>query len=250
MPLSSFEKHYSKAPITEAVIDLRVELPSKITVDDLVKVHHGEEAAYPTIEHMHTTMGKMMLSLQDGASASASTKHIGFLMRSAEGKKIHQARINGFSMSQLAPYPCWNDFCTETRRLWDIYRSFAEPSKLVRVAVRYINRIDIPLPLNDFGDYLRTVPQVSPDLPQGLSGYFMQLLMPLEDIKSDAVVIETIIEPESPNTVSIVLDIDIFRTVDLPSEEDDIWALIKQLRSAKNKVFEACITDKSRELFQ
>jgi uncharacterized protein (TIGR04255 family) len=98
-------------------------------------------------------------------------------------------------------------FATEARRLWDLYRSVARPSKLIRLAVRYINRIDIPLPLNDFKDYLRTVPEVSPALPQGLTGYFMHLEIPLADIKSLALINETIIEPASQNVVSVVLDI-------------------------------------------
>jgi uncharacterized protein (TIGR04255 family) len=241
------DKHYANAPIIEAVIDLGVELASK-TVDDLKKVHDGEEAQYPTVEKINLTTGQVNFGPE--ASASARVDHKGFLFRSADGKIIHQARLDGFTASRLAPYPDWGAFRTEALRLWNIYRSVAGPLKIVRVAVRYVNRIDIPLPISDFGDYLRTVPLVSPDLPQGLAGYFMQLVMPLEDIKSNAVIIETIIEPAGPNVASIVLDIDIFRTDELPSDEAVLWALIEELRTAKNKVFEGCITDKARQLFK
>jgi uncharacterized protein (TIGR04255 family) len=64
-------------------------------------------------------------------------------------------------MSHLAPYENWNAVRDEARRLWALYRSIAKPSKLIRLAVRYINRIDMPLPLGDFKDYLRTVPDVT-----------------------------------------------------------------------------------------
>jgi len=107
-----------------------------------------------------------------------------------------------------------------------------------------------PFPVKDFGDYLRTVLQVSPALPQGLAGYFMQLSIPLDDNKSDATVTETLIPPASPNVVSVILDIDVFRTDNLPSEETALWAMFSELRYAKNRVFEACITDKARDLFQ
>ena len=36
-------RHYSKAPLTEAVLDIRVELPSEITLQELAKVQEGEE---------------------------------------------------------------------------------------------------------------------------------------------------------------------------------------------------------------
>ena len=244
----SAARHYPKAPITEAVIDLRVMPSSTLVLSDLAIVREADETEHPTVEQVNTVMGRMQVGHE--VSASASSQHVGFLFRSADGKRIHQALTSGFSMSQLAPYPRWEDFCTEARRRWNTYRAVAQPDKVVRVAVRYINRIDIPLPLYDFGEYLRTVPQVSPDLPQGLSSYFMQLTMPLESIKSQVVINETIIDPARPDVVSIVLDIDISRDNDLPVTEEETWAFIEQLRHAKNNVFEMCITDKARELFR
>ena len=246
--MSSFKTPYPNAPITEAVIDLRVDVPPDVSVVDLAKVQKGEESTYPTVEIVNEGEFKLVLGPQ--TVANTSTQHVGFLFRSGDGKHIHQARMNGFTMSRLAPYPSWEDFCLEARRLWDIYRAVAKPSKITRVAVRYVNRIDIPVPFNDFEQYLRTVPVVSPDLPQGLSGYFMRVVMPLEDLFGSAIITETLVEPASPNVVSIVLDIDVFRTYELPSTENKIWALIEQLRDAKNKVFEGCITDEARKLFQ
>ncbi len=242
------QRHYKKAPITEAIIDLRVELSPDLPISKLNKTGEGQEAAYPAVEQVHAAFGQMQVGPQ--VSATASSKHIGFLFRSADGKQIYQAKLDGFSMSRLAPYKNWEGLRDEARRLWDIYRSVVKPSKVIRLAVRYINRIDIPLPLKDFKDYLRTVPEVSADLPQGLSGYFMQLAIPLEDIKSLALINETIIEPVNQNVVSVALDIDIFRTADLPAHEDGIWAFFEELRFRKNQVFEACITDRARELLQ
>lgn len=242
------QRHYQKPPITEAIIDLRVELPPASNVIELNKAHGGEEVTYPTVEQLYAAFGQMQIGPQ--VSATAGSQHIGYLFRSGEGRQIYQARLDGFTMSRLAPYENWESLRDEARRLWDIYRSVANPSKVSRVAVRYINRIDIPLPLKDFKDYLRTAPEVSPDLPQGLAGYFMQLTIPLEDITSLALINETIIEPASQNVVSVVLDIDIFRNAELPADEEGIWAFFGELRNRKNDVFEACITDEARELFQ
>lgn len=241
-------KHYPKAPITEAVIDLRVELSPDVSVAELKRVRAEQEVAYPTIEKLNENIGQMQFGPQVSAAASTN-KHVGFRFKSEDGKQIHQARLDGFTMNRLAPYQNWNSFRTEARRLWDIYRSVAKPCKIVRVAVRYINRIDIPLPMRDFRDYLRTVPEVSPDLPQELSSYFMQLVIPQDDVQGLALINETIIE-FTENVVSVVLDIDISRTEDLPLEEDGMWELFEKLHIKKNKVFEACITDKARELFQ
>jgi uncharacterized protein (TIGR04255 family) len=240
-------RHYRKPPITEAIIDLRVILPPESGIPDLDKDHAGEESTYPATEKLYMAFGHMEIGPQ--VSATAGSQHIGYVFRSGDGKQIYQARLDGFTMSRLAPYENWISFRTEARRLWDIYRFATEPTTVARVAVRYINRIDIPFPFHDLKEYLRTTPEVSPDLPQELEGYFMHLKIPLEDIKSRAMINQTIIEPAAPNVVSVVLDIDIFRTADLPPDDEDIWDFFEELRVRKNHVFEACITDSARVLF-
>jgi uncharacterized protein (TIGR04255 family) len=46
-----------------------------------------------------------------------------------------------------------------------------------------------------------------------------------------------------------MLDIDIFRTEQIPGNESELWRMIDDARPIKNRVFERCITDESRKLF-
>ncbi|MBC7945961.1 MAG: TIGR04255 family protein [Burkholderiales bacterium] len=240
-------RHYARAPITEAIIDLRVNLPPVVDVLKLSLVQAVGDSNYLDGEQLYSGYGQIQFGPQ--VSASASRSSTGFIFRSVDGKYIYQARLDGFTMSRLAPYESWNVFRDEARRLWDVYCSVAIPLSVGRLAVRYINRIDIPLPLQDFKDYLRTVPEVSPDLPQGLSAYFMQLAIPQNDIEAMALINQTMIEPASPGVVSVVLDVDIFRTTEFTPQEEGIWQFFEMLHDRKNEVFEACITDKARGLF-
>lgn len=243
------QRHYPKAPITEAIIDLRAELPEGINVGTLESVHVGLESAYPTRKNRNIAVVQGQIGDQI-AAATASSNHVGYLFVSQDQKQIFQARLDGFTMSRLAPYESWEPFRDEARRLWDVYRSVAEPTKVTRLAVRYINRLDLPLPVADLKDYLRTVPEVSPELPQNLEGYFMQLRIPQADMKSLLLLNQAIIDPAKPGVASIVLDIDVFRLEDLPREDTAVWEFLERLRIRKNDVFEACITDKARELFE
>jgi len=47
-------RHYSRAPITEAIIDLRVTLPDGFAVDDLAGIHPHIFDRLPTKEPIHT----------------------------------------------------------------------------------------------------------------------------------------------------------------------------------------------------
>jgi uncharacterized protein (TIGR04255 family) len=51
------------------------------------------------------------------------------------------------------------------------------------------------------------------------------------------------------NHVSMVLDIDVFRTEQIPGRDNDLWTCIDAVRPLKNTIFEACITDEARRLF-
>jgi uncharacterized protein (TIGR04255 family) len=238
-------RHYSHAPITEAIIDLQITAEPGLSINDLQK---AQRDAYTKIEPLKSFQGRMQLA--PTFEASGMSEDVGFILRTADGKQIQQVRMNGFTLSRLEPYSDWETFSTEARRCWEVYRSIAKPVKIERAAVRYVNRLDLPMPVRDFGDYLRTAPVVSPDLPQGLSGYFMQLHIPLETIKGMAIINQTLIDPVKPNTIAVVLDIDVFSSQNLPQSEGELWSFVDQLRDMKNFLFEGCITDPARELFK
>lgn len=236
---------YPNAPITEAVLDIRVQLPPDVGTPELLKAHEGEEAAYPLRETM------VIMQVSHGPDGTHSRQHEGgYRFKSTDGLNIYQARLDGFTMNRLAPYEHWEKFRTEARRLWNVYREHTRPARVTRLAVRYLNRIDMPLPMNDFDEYLRTLPLVSPDVPQALGGFFMQLTIPLDAINSLAIINENMTEPARPNVASVVLDLEISRLADVPQDEAGMWEFIEELRTWKNRLFEGSITDKARELFQ
>jgi uncharacterized protein (TIGR04255 family) len=55
--------------------------------------------------------------------------------------------------------------------------------------------------------------------------------------------------PPLLNHVSLLLDIDVFCTEQIPSNEAELWRMIDHAGPIKNRVFEQCITNESRKLF-
>jgi len=120
----------------------------------------------------------------------------------------------------------------------------------MRVALRYINRLDLPMPMDNLNTYLRTYPEVGPDLPQSLAGFLMQLQIPHEDIKAFLVLNQAMVPPAREGVASMILDLDLFRTSNLPQSDEEIWEYFEILRTRKNEIFEGCITDATRRLFR
>ena len=122
---------------------------------------------------------------------------------------------------------------------------------MIRAAIRFIKQINIPAKeAVDLQDYLRTIPELSPDLPQGeLNSFFMQLQIPQVDLNCMLIINEALVPRTNPDFISVILDFDLFRQQVWQADDEDIWRFLEELRRRKNAVFEANITDKARRLF-
>jgi uncharacterized protein (TIGR04255 family) len=242
-------RRYLKAPITEALIDLKVTLPEEFSTDDLAHIYARVSDRFPTQESIQT--GSLVFQAGPTIRIDTNQQHSGFLFRSKDGVKIVQATLNGFTFNRLAPYDSWEELSSDAKYLWGIYKEICKPTSVTRAAIRFINQINIPAKeLVDLEDYLHTVPQVPPDLPQGvLNSFFTQLQIPQDDLNCMLIINEALVPRTSPDFISVILDFDLFRQQIWQVDDEDIWRFLEELRRRKNVVFEASITDKARRLF-
>lgn len=174
---------------------------------------------------------------------------IGYRLSKTDGARILQVRRDGLAYSHMAPYTEWATFRVEARPLWERYRSAVPDAKLARCALRYINRIDIPETKIEERDYFMLYPKIPEQLPQqNVMAMAMNLQMPQLDIECMAAINQALVEPAKPGHISIVLDIDIFRLGIHTWKDSEVWTFLDKLRDRKNEIFEACITDRTREL--
>jgi uncharacterized protein (TIGR04255 family) len=241
---------FPHAPITEALLDIRVELQKPLALSKLEQYHDKIKERFP--EKQQRIAFKADIKLAPGGSSTAIPTSVpdGYLFRSLSSNKIVQARLDGFTFNKLKPYENWQAFKLEAQELWNLYYQIASPIKITRLALRYINRIDIPLPFNTFKDFVLTLPEVSPTLPQALSGFFMQLAIPDPDIEANAIINETIENVTNNQRLPLIFDIDVSREVNLVDNKPEMWATFDQLRDFKNRIFFNSITDKTKELFK
>lgn len=239
---------YPNPPITEAILDVRVAVASEgahTALSDLCD-QLGDE--FPHRAPILTAIGQMEVGPQGGA-ASVQQVAVGWKLTSSDERQIAQAREDGFTFSRLAPYYGWSSFQSSARKAWRKYRRAVSPKSIERLAVRYINRIDVPGEQVELKDYFRTFPEIAPELPQHLDGFFVQVQLAIAPLKARCLINQTIVPPRRPGVVSFVLDVDLFRMDEVPQDEEAMWEYFERLREEKDRIFEACITDSSRELF-
>ena len=241
---------FPNAPITEALIDIRVELPEDATLPKLEKLHDLIKAEYPGKKSRRRFEAQIEFKEEQQPLRRSTFQQDGYYFTSADGKRIVQYRLDGFSFNRLRPYSRWEDLRDEARKAWDIYVTHANPLAVNRLAVRYINSIEIPSKSFDYDDYFTAVPKIPEGLPQVLGHFFTRTLVPFADHDATAVVIQTPSEKQGPVSTAIILDIDVFAQTSLPSEDQRIWAILEQLREIKNEIFFKSITEKTKGLFR
>lgn len=242
--------YFPNPPITEALLDIRVNLPKEITLDTFITFQDEIKNDFPTKKERH--IGAFQIKSGGPPEiVSSSDRTDGYLFYSSDNKKIVQARLDGFTFNKLKPYSNWEKFSGEAKYLWDHYVHVAKPLNVIRLALKYINRIEIPLPFNDFKEYILTVPEIAPGIPQGLSGFFAQLVIPNAEIQANAIITETMEKiDEKSRFLPFIFDIDISRGIILKPDSMDIWKIMDDLRHFKNQIFVSSLTNKAKELFK
>jgi uncharacterized protein (TIGR04255 family) len=244
---------FKNAPITEAIFDIRAELPKNITLENLAAIQERIKTEFPKKKNRYFLEGQFQFeALKDPAIVQSSRKIDGHLFLTNDEKMIVQARLDGFTFNKLKPYSDWQDFGSKAKSMWMLYASLIQPEHVTRVSLRYVNRIELPFPFKDFKEYILTVPEVAPGLPQRIEGYFLQLVMPDSEIGATAIINQTI---DSQNTstvaVPIIFDIDVVKNVRLPPENfKQIDGILEQLREFKDRIFFNSLTEKAKELFR
>ena len=246
--------HFSNAPITEAVLDLRVQLKEGAVFEDLIQFAEAVAERYPE-KRIRTSLeakihyDKETLDLKTEGTSSKD----GYLMSSSDGRQVVQARLDGFTFSRLKPYQDWPTMRDEARALWTTYLEVAEPKVVNRIALRYINRVEIPLsgPPVDFKDYFLTAPEIASGISQVLQNFFMRLVVSDKNGRGTAIITETVDDTfEDRSMYPLIFDIDVFQLGSFQPDSEHIWRVFEQLRDLKNEIFTRTFTDKAKDLFR
>jgi uncharacterized protein (TIGR04255 family) len=245
----------SKPPIKEALIDIRVKLSNDFDVYHLKDLDERIRDGYPMKQEQRFTRVEFQLKpdvepVEPPQPGQSIAKLNGFRYFSQSKDKIFQARLDGFTFNKLPQYTTWEELKDEAKRLWLLYKEVASPEVITRVALRYINNLNIPGPIRDFGDYL-TVPPTMPDnLPQGLNSFLIRMNAYVPDFEGNAIITQALEPmPFEPSKVPVILDIDVFKEK-VGLDESEAWELLETLRHFKNEVFFGFITDKLKEVYR
>lgn len=259
----STELHYPKAPIIEAIIDLRVVPVEEFDVERFASLHQilGEGTRKEKI-----SLNQLQFSIEVEQDSTLPTTRYqerteGFKFTQSDEHQVVQARLDGFTFRRSAPYGHWQDFRDAARKAWDQYASLYPFESIVRVALRTINRIDMPFDEDENGiqsadthEYLNVSPMFPFRYPIQMNGFFLQMQFWQADLECDLIINQAIVPSPILDVGSVILDFDLFKerfeNPWISTDEAQIWEYLEQLRVRKNELFQESITSKFKEMIR
>ncbi len=243
-------RQYKNPPIEEAVCELR--LKSAGEWDAMIPGRLADllSNGYPAKPKQQVEMSP---TIQPGGStALQGAVKVRFL--SQDEKRLVMVGNNGMSIHDLRPYSGWEKFRARISEAIDAYLQVNPNFNIDRISLRYINKLEVGADWASLSDYIRGLPAQVPEIPTKLVNFFYRYECDYPDSPVRAVI--TFGHGEAVEQKRIVLlDVDVLKNMGEPmtivdsNDVEKFLLTIDELRIRERNIFEALITDKTREIF-
>jgi uncharacterized protein (TIGR04255 family) len=249
-------QEYPRPPIIEALCQFTFASPiswSPILPGMLFERIRSSYPADPEVQQQVQANVQFPNDAAGGAQFHVGQGEQRMIYRSADLNRLAVVSPSSISANSLAPYEGWPSLSNRFREVLRRTQEFFRGASVGSVSVRYINRVFLPLSgAEPFNAYFNI-----PYRPVGgVGGVTDGLLQRVESTLSDGVTrgILTfssvdLIEGEVDGK-AFVLDLEFVRPLVPPGDFESAMLIAEELKILENSEFEACITDRARELFR
>lgn len=253
-PSEGARRRYRNPPIEEAVCEFRFRPGRDWDLTIPGKLHTQLASEYPGPPREQRTTELTVEG--DGAPSGTTTVRQGISrvqLVTADARRLVGVGKDVLSVHLLRPYQPdrtlggWEEF---RRRITDAVRAYwsvTGPLGVLRIALRYINRVELPGGLADASRFVRYALEGPKGLPEMPLRYFMSRDYRYEDG------VDLHLRYGTPGLAAdpseAFLDIEVVWETAEPIGETDAVVKTDLLRDRERRVFESLITDSARESF-
>lgn len=239
--------HLTKAPVAEAVVEIRVRLSRPVVQADFNGFRDRLKDQFPKVQNIRYVTSHMQFGSDEELKNDVSTSMIGVRLDDREGRWVVQAKSDGLAISRLPPYESWDGLVATLREVWPVYVEVFEPATVLRLGVRYINRVLLPDAENvDLDTLLTAGPKIPSGLPQTLTQFVTRVTFPLPAegiILTVLQSLEPVLGDVAGRRAHVVLDIDAACEQTMSPTAPEMWGRLDSLRHAKNMAFFGSLTE-------
>lgn len=167
---------------------------------------------------------------------------------SSDETKLVQVAPNLLVVNNVKAYSGWNSFLPTIKQAFEAYEKVLPNARVSRVGLQYINKFEFALDpsIKFLENFLEFRPFRGAGLPQDVGPFSIA-----SQLSSGLNIIVIHLGGANPTnaTQSVVLDIRCSNSAECSFGSAEVYNWMEDAHREISKIFEACITDKSREIF-
>lgn len=241
-------KKYKNPPIVEAVCEFRLtpDTPWDLTIPGLF--YEKVRTEFPLREQRVIQEVELSQDPQGIRQQIRTSERI--VLLTEDRKMLIQLGPRLLAVNALRPYPTWQGFKPRIEMAWKSLEDVLEIRGLQRIGLRYINRIELSATNVELAEYFEFYPFVGQRLPQNIVSFIARAEFPYAEGR-DLCRVQLAPAPDSSEGRSVfMLDIDYFVAQPRAVGVSEVLDWIEEAHSRVEEVFEGCIADRLRELFE
>jgi len=239
---------YTNPPIQEAVVEFHLNpteewdltIPGKFHQHALIKnLYQGKP------RHQQIQVGSA-LRTKDKAELSIKSGVGRVLLPDESGTKVVGIGSNLVSVISLKPYEGWESYQSRIADALSAYWDIANPRGVIRIGLRYINKVvfegdsgDLGKYLKNFTGYVKGLPPIREFGSAVIHNYDDSMVLRISLASSDA--------PE--NYCGVIVDLDVIWHGEEEGSIEKILQIVDTLHRREGEAFETLITENAREVF-
>ena len=236
-------KTLSNPPISEALLEIRFNPNKEVTTEKLEKFVDSLCSDFPKKEPVLNQSFEVMFSADEAPKHSIDVQPGGFKITNTQGNRIVIGAIDKLVVSYLPPYRPWPELKENTKNLFEKLLEFVPQNQIIRLGMRFINKIKLPLDEGFvFQRYIKTfqpLPRYD-GLSSTLSKFETVVSIPLSDVGCESTIRQVAIDSKEGNGdfLTFVLDIDVFQSKNYDVNNwAEIWTVFDNMREKRNAIF-------------
>ncbi len=244
-------KNLNNPPIKEALLEIRFNPNKDVTIERLEQFVDSLSDEYPNREPVKNQTIEVKFSAEGEPEHNVNVQPGGFKISNTQKNRIIIATIDKLVVSFLPPYKPWPELRDRTTFFYQQLMQFVPQSQIIRLGMRFINEIKLPLKEGfSFQNYTTTFQPLPKyvGIPSTLSKYESTISIPFADIECESTIRQMMFEADEDKgeLLTFMLDIDIYQAHKYEAENaGGIWDVFDNMQQKRNAIFFGSLTDEA-----
>ncbi len=238
-------------PISEALIDIRMIAPGPVDRGILEPLISQFRQRYPKVDEQREFTAEF--KVEAGKMLPPSARELGFRairLTSEDGRRIVQLGTAGLTFNNVKEYIGGDQLIAEALNLWEPFAATTGASAVVRLGLRFINKLNLPFKTGDDLTRFLTKPgDVPSGVPDRISNFLTRVVSHDDETGAVVIVTQKLDTAGESELVPVILDIDVSLARAQETSRQGLLPLLASLRTLKNRCFFALLTEEAVSLY-